>query len=401
MQQGKGQKRKHEGNASQKPTKRQNRAPGQAPRTQLAQLNAPIARGSKRQSYFEVVHDKSLPRGAIRVRGCDYIGPVSSPNPCVAGSCLANYFVNPLEFGNTRLSRFAQIYEKYLFNRLLFHYQPGVPTTAGGSLILAFDRDIDDATPTSNLDGIREYLSYQDSKTANVWEELSINCSLEARETPLYCVNNNGSTATTADDRLTYQGQIYLAAMLAPAASVQLGDVWLEYDVTFFVPAIEVQPTTAVSGQTGTTQPTAADALKGFISGVPGQSTTANTLQSMLPKNVPGIVNSAIQLAEGTYRMVNSGLCSGAPGVLTLAPPTVVANAPEPAPAPQASVRQLLNLPGVATNNSPYLSDYIIGIPRGGGYVQQGYASFLATPDTMNLDIQKLANTAAFSTTYF
>jgi len=400
MQQGKGQKRKHADSNNQKSTKKQKRAQGQSPRTLLAQLNAPVATSGKRQSYFEVVHDKTLPRGSVRVRGCDYLGQVTTPTPVLAGSCIANYFVNPNEFGNTRLSRFAQIYEKYLFNRLQFHYQPGLPTTAGGSIILSYDRDIDDATPTANLDGVREYMSYEDSKTAAVWEELSIDCRLEARETPLFCVNNNGSTATTADDRLTYQGQIYVAAMLAPAAGIQLGDVWLEYDVSFFIPAIESQPTTAVSGNTGTTQPSLVDALKPYVSGVPGQTTTGNTLASLLPKNVPGIVNSAIQVAEGTYRMINTALTAMS-SVNSFAPPTVVANAPEPLPAVQASVRQILNIPSNATTASPYVSDYIIAIPRGGGYIQQGMGNYTATANTLNFDIQKLSNSAAFASNYF
>jgi len=240
----------------------------------------------------------------------------------------------------------------------------------------------------------------QDSKTAAVWEELSIDCRLEARETPLFCVNNNGSTATTADDRLTYQGQIYVAAMLAPAAGIQLGDVWLEYDVSFFIPAIESQPTTAVSGNTGTTQPSLVDALKPYVSGVPGQTTTGNTLASLLPKNVPGIVNSAIQVAEGTYRMINTALTAMS-SVNSFAPPTVVANAPEPLPAVQASVRQILNIPSNATTASPYVSDYIIAIPRGGGYIQQGMGNYTATANTLNFDIQKLSNSAAFASNYF
>lgn len=365
----------------------------------MARMNAPIAEGSKRQAFFEIVQDKSLPRDAIRIRGCDYLGPVSSGALDLAGTCVSNIFIAPSEFGNTRLNRFSQLYEKYLFNRLQFHYQPGVPTTQKGSLIMAYDRDVDDATPPTNLDGVRQYLSFEGSKSSSVWEEFSIDCRLEARETPLWNANFQGATTTTADDRLTYQGQLYVAEMMPTGLAGQLGDLWVEYDCTLFVPALESISLTASLGNIGTTQSTLADALFPFVTGQPGQSTTGNTSPGLIPRLIPGIPNSGIQVAEGVYRLVNAGV-NGAAAQNLLAAPTVIPNAPEPAPAPQAAVRQLLNLPSTAAAGAPWVSDFLVGVPKGGGLIQQACTN-RASGNTYNLDIQKLSNSILSLGQYF
>lgn len=194
---------------------------------------APIARALNRTISFEVRNSNRMP-GAIRVVGRDIVTQITA-----SLSQATNLFQAPIRldsnvFAGTRLARFGGLYEKYLFKRLTFHYDPSCGTTTDGSLIVAYDRDASDPIPTPNDSGIRQYMSMASNENFPVWASASVDCKLADLQDFYYTSDNN------SDLRLTSQGQI-LVAQLNPLIGVSrvTGTLWVEYDVELFDPTLE------------------------------------------------------------------------------------------------------------------------------------------------------------------
>lgn len=182
-------------------------------------------------------------KDSIRVRGRELLSSVPFPASNVTGAAVSNLYITPAEIGG-RLPKFAELYEKFLFKSLAFEFVPSTGSSTQGSLILSYDRDISDATPPANMDGARAYMSAEGAKSASVWQSNKITCPLQAPTDGFYTNEH-----ATGDERLVYQGQLYLAVLdpITPPPSVtlnSLGSLWVEYDCLLFVPQLEVSNTT-------------------------------------------------------------------------------------------------------------------------------------------------------------
>lgn len=178
-------------------------------------------------------------QGHLRIQGQDFLSPISLVEGATAGQNILSLPINPANLTGTRLERFCELFDKFVFKSLRFHYVPAVPTTAAGSLIMAYDRDVKDTTPSQDTQGIREYLAMMNSKTGQIWEKFTINCPLSDTQ-DFYYVDGGD-----LDDRLANQGKFYLAVMTPlNSTSVGSGSIWMEYDIVLMDPQLSSVATT-------------------------------------------------------------------------------------------------------------------------------------------------------------
>lgn len=270
---------------------------------------APYATFKERRVTFNV--SAGSKPGSIRIRAQDFMGQASWTTAYVAGSTLLNILVCPggASFVNTRLGNFAKLYDKYCFKNLKFHVQTAAPTNSAGSYILSYDTDVSDPTPPASVDAIRQFLAHAGSRMGAAWESISIDCSLSDEQKFFYT-----SPASQGDERLTYQGQIYLA-VASPVITTHNMNLWLEYDIELYDPQLETTVVESVIGATGGT--TDSGVNQGWNSAI------TNTLVNAI---VPPITNAAgdrgFSVPPGSW-LVEQALSQSSAGGNTIQSPTI------------------------------------------------------------------------------
>lgn len=322
-------------------------------------VSAPAVISKVLQSDFEI--SKGPMRGSIRVHGSDWLGRLPIPASPTAGQAIGEFYINPLEYPGTRLALFAQLYDKFRFKRLTFKYVPYQGTAVPGSLVMAYDRDISDATPPANDVGVRQYMAMMDAVAGPIWQPLTMTCPLSHPEEGLFT-----NAVPGGDERLAYQGQVYVALLEPPAAGIVLaGDLFVDYDLELFEPQLETNVIVGSSSVQGanTVNVNAGDLLLSFANGVGNNAKTP----TYVPK-IDGLGKAYIDLAQGVYR-ITSQLSQSQAGVVNLGTASasqVVPNTPKPAPAPQPQVSQVQ---GFATSSSGAVAQKsgVYAVPPGGG----------------------------------
>jgi len=367
---------------------------------------APAAIGSEYQVSFketriQVKHKGKL-RDAIRVQGQEYLGPVQVLPGEEPGSVYMEIYLSPGEFAGTRLSLYARLYEKFLFEEMDFDYLPAVGSEVPGQIVIAHDRDILDATPPSSQQGVRQFLAMEDARAGSCWKPITARCPLRSEEDGFFCNPVVGS-----DDRLAYQGQVYVACVVPSnlASGSTLGTLLLRYSCVFLIPQLENELNygNIVVGNAEPAYP-ALSAANGVID-VLQWLASAPALQG-LAQYIPKLQADgtyAITVPEGLYdyfvSFFNTFIVTGAdPPTCSFEDVSVEALEPQPSPAPQPAVEPTFSsaqvLPAstsVLQTEGPSYRAYI-NIPRGGARLRQriivnggtGTVSF-TTPDLTGL----------------
>jgi len=203
--------------------------------------DSPLVKYTRRAPYFSVLPVPaklaSKFKEAICIKGQDLLSDLATPDTLTTGTQLANIFINPSEFTGSRLKQFSGLYEKYVFSKLKLHYQPAVPTTTSGAIILSHDKDVADKTPSDGIEGARIYLAMMDSVCTSVWDPVTLSTKLADPQDFYYTQAVTGESGT---ERTVYQGQFYIACLENVPISTTLGCLWLEYEIYFFDPTNEV-----------------------------------------------------------------------------------------------------------------------------------------------------------------
>jgi len=221
---------------------------------------APAALQGKRRTYFQIHGSNRKEPGAITIRGCDYIQSLTyGTSTPLQGTVLANILLSPTGtvFSGTRLTQFSNLYEKYVFRRFVLHFQPSQSTSASGSILIAFDRDVTDPTPPVSAYGIKQYMSMPGSAVTSMWAPCTSPVDLSDPQDFYY----TSQELNVGDIRLSMQGQIYMVVMDPPAGTVTstttIGSLWIEYEIDLFDPQLETAErdavATGISGASGTT----------------------------------------------------------------------------------------------------------------------------------------------------
>lgn len=344
-------------------------------------VKAPAAMGFETATTFTPVAASRRFKDGVVVEGSDHLEFVIIPSGgggVVAGQVLNEIYINPSEFGGTRLEKFAALYEKYLFEVLEFEYLPAVGSDKPGAIVLAYDRDISDPTPPPTEQGVREFTSFEGSRDGNIWIPHRVRCKLQAPDAGYYT-----NPVVGGDDRLAYQGQFYVAVTVPTASSGTIGRLRLNYRCHFFVPQLSNANMVAEGYSTfgGPFGPTVAPAdfmyaLKQFTGPV------WKGIQQWLPK-LDSNGKYYIELAQGLYKMASSiyetttsGSTATATNTNSVLTPTVVPNEPAPAAAPQPFVEAsnvMMETMNTGDLVNGLLGEFYLGVPRGGAKVYQTY----------------------------
>lgn len=337
----------------------------------------------------------------MRLQGCDLLQTVKVPPSSIVGGeapgrTYCEVYVNPSEFAGTRLSRFSELFEKFLFTRMKLIFQPCKASLQDGSVGLAYDRDIDDPTPPPSLQGLRQYCAWYGTKLGRVWDRIEMDAKLLSPETGFYC-DDHGK-----EDRTSYQGQFYCfceVPTLLPA-DTQIGDLFLEYDVDLFIPSLDVEVPTAAYSNAGGTSITAQDIFRPAAAGLAGATLDQlNDLDTYPPYGLDTNGFAKVFLPEGVHRMIMTArnLAAGSNTLQPAGGPVMIPREPVQAQGQQPQWASLLNVSSSGAGTTAII-DWLFNVPKGGIDIQSTTGAFASSTDTWRMNVMELAEVMAPAT---
>lgn len=231
------------------------------PKSDQFPVMAAAAYGEVVKPHFAILPGPKTSPGSVRIRGCDLISTISATNSTVGAitlpiaTTLFNAEISPLAevLSGSRVSKFAQTYDKFVFTSMKFHYSSVCSTQTNGSVITAYDTDPVDDTPPATIHGFQQFMALRDSTQSNVWKSHSLTCRLSSPQDFFF------TTPNSPDERFFYQGQVYVALaspISVPAnSSIALGNLYFDYDVVFYDPSIETNTSLLATLKSGTSVP--------------------------------------------------------------------------------------------------------------------------------------------------
>jgi len=354
---------------------------------------APAAQAFTTATAFRVGPSKRFKDG-ICIEGADHLEYVVVPSNEQVGGVLNEIYINPSELGGTRLEKYASLYEKYMFEKLDFEYLPAVGSSQPGSIVLAYDRDISDPTPSADENGVRQYTAYEGAKDGNVWTKIVCANKLQAPDSGYYT-----NPVAGGDDRLSYQGQFYVATTVptGAAAGTTLGRVRMHYKLHLFVPQLE--NSLLVAGFAGHSSTEITGSGDFFSQIINGAQQAAYGFQKWKPL-LDSLGKYYVQLDPGLYKYnatitpsSNTATTTNG-GTACIYEPTLKINENLPSSAPQPWVTLNDYVAPVEVAGDDWFgasSSGYIGVPRGGGKLYMDYSMPSTTgTDEYLLDLQRL-----------
>lgn len=166
------------------------------------------------------------------------------------------------------LSSIAANYESYMFRKLRFCYEPICSTRTAGSLMMAIDYDAADAVAPSKA----VLMAYEGAVRTSPWAEAICNANradkiLQKRYVVI------GSTPAGTDIRLNNVGFLTVATQQVPVTSASIGEMYVEYEVEFYIPQLQFNVPGFASGEAQASSsaapiPTATPLLDGVSQGI-------------------------------------------------------------------------------------------------------------------------------------
>lgn len=132
------------------------------------------------------------------------------------------------------LSTQAANWEQYSFSSLKFEYVARCGTSTSGSITMGPDYDANDPAPSSSP----VLCDYQDAKDGSCWAPLTVTLDRDAMMTPSRRKYIRNGPRPLEDIKTYDSGNFYLAAD-GTTSTNEWGVLWVEYDVTLYVPQLE------------------------------------------------------------------------------------------------------------------------------------------------------------------
>lgn len=166
-------------------------------------------------------------KNSCRFVGGEFITGISTATPApVQGSYIFPFLLNPRSWVNTRAQLASLEWLYFKINHVKFKYLPVCPTTTPGGLMQYFNKDVDNNNTLygGNLN-VRVASDYDNMASSNVWNASEVGIE-NFQEGYLFC-------DLTGENRFTYAGQYLMMAMGTLPTSTSLGNLFIEYDITF------------------------------------------------------------------------------------------------------------------------------------------------------------------------
>jgi hypothetical protein len=171
------------------------------------------------------------------------------------------------------LSQVAGRFESYTFERLDFIYEPMVPTTQAGSVMMAVDFDAADAAPANKT----TIMSYKGATRSAPWQASRLVCSAIDRTKMVPERYVRTAALVGSYDIKTYDmGTLFVSTVGTGAATVNLGELYVEYTVRLRTPQIQTGASLALTrrtAQSGSLVMSQAGRLTSHLANIVGDAT--------------------------------------------------------------------------------------------------------------------------------
>jgi len=133
------------------------------------------------------------------------------------------------------LSKVAQNYESYQFQKLKFDYETDAPSSLGGTVVLAVDYDSSDAPATSK----QQAQAYRSFVKSAPWKE----CTFQAIKEDLQKLKSHfvrpGAQPTGTDIKLYDIGVLNVITQSVSTSNALCGELYVDYTVKLMTPVYE------------------------------------------------------------------------------------------------------------------------------------------------------------------
>lgn len=186
----------------------------------------------------------------------EYVGAVAAVQSLFTTTVVE---VNPgLALSFPWLSGVAHNYESYKFRKLVYRYVPSCPISTAGSISMAVDYDVDDYTPSMKS----QLMSFQGAVSGPVWDSLEFHCDI--RNLKKFSLDHYVRAGTiTGTDAKTYDVGFLTIATDNMAATLSVGDFYVDYEVELITPQLQEDDDYRTSGKVLSAASTKANPLNG------------------------------------------------------------------------------------------------------------------------------------------
>lgn len=229
--------------------------------------------------------------GSCNVEHFEYIADVfSSPT-----NRVYSYPINPQNPGTFSWAfALATRYEMYKFSNLSFHYRPSIATSTNGFVVMGFDYDAYDPSPSKS-----SILNWKFSSKCAVWEAADLSVTSGLGNVPAkYC---NATSPAGSDKRIDNLGNLFLMTQsVGLATDTVIGELFVSYSVKLIIPSLIIP--NALYWKSFNPSATSTSDYLGSASFFPGTVSTASNLNvervsgNVFRINTPGkyIIDSQI-----------------------------------------------------------------------------------------------------------
>jgi len=196
--------------------------------------SAPVS--LQRQVRTQRAKISSLKNGDCRIVHREYIGEVVAGAGTPSAFNVNQYSLNPgLQQSFPWLSKIAQNYESYKFNRFQVCYETEAPSSLGGSLVIALDYDALDVAPATK----QQALAYRESVRSAPWSP----CCHYSLQEDLHKLKSHyvrfGAAPANSDLKTYDAATINIITQGVTTAAATCGEVYFEYDILLMSPLYE------------------------------------------------------------------------------------------------------------------------------------------------------------------
>jgi hypothetical protein len=203
----------------------------------------PMVKSNVLVNSTEVPQFAGLGRGTV-ITHREYIGDVITSS--TIGGFANNVFI--IQPGNGKtfpwLSTVAQNYQQYKVHGMVFYFKStsgdsvGSTNTSLGTVIMATEYNINDADYTNKIS--MENSEFAQSGKPSISQMHAVECDTRDRAVENYFVRTDD--AVTSQDKWYDFAKFQLATVGFPAASVNIGEVWVSYVIEFLKPQVPMTP---------------------------------------------------------------------------------------------------------------------------------------------------------------
>lgn len=312
--------------------------------------------------------------------GTDFLQSVNTDSlGALDGDILVRALINPNAFARTRLSQFAPLYQRYRFRKLSFIWATTSSAFTNGGLIGFGDYDVDNLLTTDTPDNLNVAFAHMGQRVTQAWTVQEFPFGIVDKFTTLFTALGN------EEARLIYQGVFYFIAEGTFLPNIELGKLYIDYEIEFNIPQLALDVVTrdlyclklagSSTGSVGAGWDMLADtrSVESFY-GIPSNIEWSYSAPTLTLENVPvGDYTLTLNASFGTSGKLDMNLAAAGmgPKILNLVGATILGS--------------LLTVPADidVTNSESFgkmTSTYVLNVATQGNVTLEAYFGDITSP---------------------